>query len=807
MADMNQLFGMQGAGSVDLSGGQKFTPAVAPETDGLGDYTNDDELIALWKRCKEESFDHRHVWERVWQRTLWYVLGRQWIDWIQNAWREKRVAKGVPRPVTNKIRETVITLRSMFTAVNLGVNVRPNGSKPENVSAAATADELSPVIHEKHRMNAVQAEADFWFTTLGNYFLHVFVDYDLKHGTIEDPLEQCLGCAAEITISKRPQGTEPCPQCKGVAFQPLIDPLTGEQATRQVPKGQPTTIALSPLEVAFPNSNPRFEDIPYIIRLRWRTKWYYENHPTLKQLVTAGKIQWSKAPSERTLQLFKSLANDSDLGITPSFLSTGMSSSEDGTTEFEVQMKPCDKYPMGLVFRVIDQETPMILHLEDTEAVPGPLPYTDAEGKPLFTWTHAGFDPTGGRILASSPLDLIISKQDQLNQLDSMVMMTLMRLAAGGWIIPKGAEIENVTKLSTPGIIVRWNPLTVGGQAKPERFEGAQINDSWFKYREQIITDIETLVGTFDIIKGAKPSGVEAFSAMQLLVEQGQSRFSYPFAARGDAHKDWYKFALELEREFGPDEYTKAVLSPTRGWTIDVFNRTQLQGSVSVVVEDGSNTPKTSLGQRAAAQQAQTMGIFTLPDADLQYELLKLFGLTRLMPTLDVHKQAALQKQQAFEEWIVDPQAVMQAVQATDQATQQFQATQMQEQAVDPELAAQPGGPPPPSPVQFTPLKWLPWFKASVHKQEFDKWANSDRIRQLIKEVPGAEPLLAAHYAEMNQMLMMEMGMMQMGAGGPGGPGGGAVPGGMGLANSNNNTAAGSQPQGSGEGAQRQGPA
>src|SRR5206468_37960 len=119
-------------------------------------------------------------------------------------------------------------------------------------------------------------------------------------------------------------------------------------------------------------------------------------------------------------------------------------------------------------------------------------------------------------------------------------------------------------------------------------------------------------------------------------------------------------FAIELEREFGPNERTKAILTPARTWTFQTFQRAQLQGSLTVVVEDGSTTPKTNLGMRAAVEHANTLGMLNMQDPDQQYEGLKLFGLTKMVPTLDIHVQSALQKQQAFETWVVDPQMVQQ---------------------------------------------------------------------------------------------------------------------------------------------------
>lgn len=751
------------------------TPSSAPTTDvtkdgmaaALGTF-DDEELLELWQKIRRESIDTRLVFQRQWHRNILYTLGRQWIEYHANAqgWKDKRLAAWTPRPVTNKCKETVQAIRAIFTAVQLGVNVRPNGTDPKNVAAASTADDLAPLIHEVHHMNDVLMEFDFWLLVCGNAFLQEFVDYDMKYGLVSDPSLTCPACTGEFKTSEIANAGNKCPECAtSTGFTPALDE-GGSPILNQKPKGQPSTITLSPLELAFSNSYHRWDDLPYVVRLRWRTKAYYEGHPQLKDLVP--NISWEKGSGDLSLQLFRALTQHNDLGLAPQYLmgsELSGSDREDGITEYEVWYKPCDAYPDGLVFRVVgDKEGGRILHLEDTESLPGPLPYQDADGHPLFPFQHAAYEHVGGRILGSGPIDVMIQKQDQLNQADSHILLQLTRMANPVWLWPKGSDPGKMNGM--PGLIVTWDPLTVGGNAKPERIAGTPIDASVMAYREQILSDIEELTGTFDIMKGAKPTGVEAFSALQLLDERSKGRFTPVFQARGDAYKDWFKCAIELERQFGPDERTKAVMSSARTWTFQNFKRASLQGSMSVVVENGSTVPKTNLGMRAAMDHAKQMGMIDFNDPGVKYAGLQLMGLTKLVPSLDINIQAALQKQQAFEDWAADPgamkQSFIQQQQAVQQQQQQFQAQLQQHltaldtiplgpSAVTGEAAPlppTPQPPPPPSILTFTPLKWKGWYNAPVHLQEFLNWANSDSVRELLATNAQLEPLLEQHLQE-----------------------------------------------------------
>lgn len=767
-------------------GQEDFAPNTLPEAPPVKapvrSTWTDEQLLKLAEKAKKESFQHRSIWERLWMRNIHFVNFRQWIMYVAkfNEYRDIRTAKHVPRPVSTKPREVVQALRAMFSAVNIGASVRPNGSDPKNIAVASIADDYNPVLHAVHDMDSVLNESDYWFLTTGNSFLHTYFEYDTKHGYDTDEFEACTACGVVTQSSAISEAGNVCPDCGNNAFTPATDPDTGEPLEpRIVPRGKGVTIALSPFEILFPNTYSRFEDVPYVIRLRWRSREYYENHPVLGPMFEEKRPSWQKAPSEQSLQLFRSLPHQNESGVVPftgSSSNTGAGSDEEGLPEYELWHRPCDAYPDGLVIRWAGDSSPILLHLEETEAIPGPLPYRDADGAPLFTFTHAAFEQVGGRIYGTGPIDAIVPIVQQLNQLDSHFMMIIGRMSNPLWLVPKGSEIERFT--GEPGLVVKWNPLTVGGNAKPERIAGEGPHGSFFQIRDMYEQRIEQAAGTQDILKGQKPAGVEAYAALDLLKQLSESRFSSAFKARGNLYKDWFKFALEIEREFGPDERTKAILSPARTYTLETFKRAQLQGSFSVVVEDGSQTQKTTLGIRAAVEHLNSLGFVNPQDPDQKYKIYQLFGLSELSPGLDRHVQKALQKQEAFEKWAQDPAAQQESFAQMQQAVGAYEQQLAQAQP-DPMTGAPAIGPPP-SPTKFTPLEWKPWYNAAIHRQEFLKWTNGDRVGELLAQNPALEAVLVAALTEMDMALQQQM-MLEAGPQ-PARPGGGI---GQQMANSN----------------------
>jgi hypothetical protein len=715
----------------------------------------DAELLALHKTWKKESFDNRSIWERNWMRNIHYTNNRMWITYspLNNVWRDVKLAKWVPKPVTPLIWEGVQALRAMFASVEIGAMVRPNGTDPQNVAVAAHCDQLHPVLHKEHDMDEILSEADYWFIVCGWTCLHTYLDHDVKYGTITLNQEQCAGCGQIYSEDKIAKAGQKCPDCGGAEFMPAVDEAGMPVPPRVIAKARGKTVAYSPFEVAFPNTYARFSDLPYVYVLRWRPKTYYVDNPNLAAQVAT--FNWSKAPSEASLQLFRSLPFHTDNGTVSPFLNGGSASEEEGAVEYECWVRPCDKYPEGLVFRVLGDENPIILHQEEDEGLPGVLPYKDADGNAIFTFEAAPFEQRGGRVYGSSPLDAGIPIMNQINQIDSMNQMYLNRMANPVWMIPKGAGIQKFT--GEPGLVIEWNALAVQGNAKPERIDGANAPASVFQIREQKIKDLEEALGTYDVLKGNRPPNVNAFSAMQLLVERAQSRFASSFKARGRMYQAWLKFALEIERAFGEPEKRVTSMSPAGSWVEQVFQNADLQGSFSIIVEDGSMTPKSALGQRAMVEHLVGLQAINPADPDTNWAILQLFGGTKLAATLNVHMQRALSKQQEFEVWAKDKQAQMQsqllAQQAVAQYEQQLVALQPQVMPTDAATgmpAEQEPLPQPPSPTKFTPLAWKPWYHAGIHKQEFMKWANSDKVIALVKENPALEGLLMAHYQEMD---------------------------------------------------------
>jgi hypothetical protein len=757
---MPEELGMdQNAGAI--AGG--FLPQAPGIIAPQADYSNDKRLMELFRQAKKECFDSRWVFERLWWRNMLYTLGRQWIyfDKRRGQWLDKRMAKWMPRPTTNKISEAVEAIMATFASINLSTIARPIGGSLANIATAEIADQIQPFLHQDHQMDRTMRDADFWLVVTGNAFLHPHWDHSETYGTILIPHERCQRCGKVSTPEELQGPMAMCPACGAMDFDKAPTDEAGAPIGTKVPVGKGRTEALSPWELAIPPAYTNFEETTKVIRQSWRPREYIEErYPDIAKGMT-----WEKTPNERSMQLLRALATQSDLSAMPlSFTwGAGQESESEGKAEYELWLKPNRDFEDGLFLKVIgDGDSAVIVH-EGNQSSPGPLPYQTKDGKPIFPFIHMGYQPVGGRLWARGPLDLVVQKQDQINQLDSLIQLIVQRMANPVWLEPKGAEVKSFT--GEPGLIVKYSPLASGG-AKPERIEGSNVQASLFQLRQQYLDDFEQLAGTFDVLKGAKPAGVEAFSALQLLVERGQARLATVFAERGEAYRQWFSIALELERMHGPTERVYSILSPNRGWTYVHFENAQLQGAVDIVVEDGSQAPKTNLGRRAAIEHANQLRMIDPMDAEQRYTALTDLGLHDYVKTLDTHVKKALSEQDAFERWAQSPefQALLPQLEQTMLQFQQESAIYQQQSQQAAQIESATGVPaamaPPPTLQPMTPFQLKPYHKPDVHYAEHVKWANSDTATELFQQYPILEQFFLQHLTETQMAMQAEMAAM-----------------------------------------------
>lgn len=768
---------LQGGGGPEL---------MAPPPDAytaLASQAGAQKLLADVRRLCESG---REPYEMGWWRVILYFFGRQWIHYDQQSrtWTDRRFAAWIPRPVTNKVREAYDSIVSLFAEIELTCTGQPNGNSPKNQITADLISQLIPALAKEHDLaDDVFPEADFFNILLGNYFLHPIYDKDNPANTKTDKMWQCVACQQPSPGSAIAQAKQRCPSCGANDIRPLRNPQTGRQETTTEVLGGGRTLVVSPMQLLWPMYAKKFSAVDRLVYQTWLPRHEIEDLAP----ETAKRVNWTKAPTDRSLLLYEAIGYQSDIpynGQTGTASASPESGGEGATVQY-LWLRACRQYPQGVylpflgdgsnalpAFELIAKET-----ADQSTSAPGTqslrpiIPYTDQQGNAIFPWIHGRYKPLGGRLLAQGAVDSVLQKQDQINQIDSMTDLTVRRMGNPVWLEEKGAQVERYS--GAPGTIVKWQRVGQNG-GRPEKLDGSNPPQSFFTLRQQYLGDFEEGTGTYDVIKGTRPAGVSAHSALQLLVERSQSRFNTAFKARGRVFSQWAMIAFELDRKYGPSERLANIMGPNRRWVEQTFRQADLQGAVTIIVEDGSTTPKTALGRRAGLEHANQMGLVDFTQPDQRYAALQVIGIPELVPGLDAFVTAALQEQQAVVEW----------------AGQDFpglrESADLGMQAQLPALGA------PPVPIVMTPFKRKPWDDDQVHLAEHQKWMNSDECREIFarvtEELPDlVEPLiqafgqhLAEHEAAFAKKMLLQT-MMASGAEATPPPGAGSDGGGVGA--------------------------
>lgn len=687
----------------------------------------------------------REQFEAGWWRTILYYFGRQWVWYDPNSrqWQDRRFAQWIPRPVTNKVREAYDSIASLMADIDLGVTGMPLGNNPTNQITADLISDLVPALATEHKMAShVLPVGDFFAILLGNTYLHPCWDKDDPVHVQTDRLWTCELCHQSSPGQAIRDAGQRCPSCGSSQLAPVFLPGTQTPQSIQTTIGGGKTIVASVLEMLLPLYAQSFDAVDRLIYQTWLPRHEIEDLAP----ETARKVNWATAPTSRSLQLYRAIGYQSDLPMnTLSTLSTSAPSLQsEGATIQYLWVRACKKYPQGVYLPFIGEgdmalpafELVMQATSDQGTSAPGTnatrpiIPYTAKNDTPLWPWVHYPYKPVGGRLFAQGAVDTVLQKQDQINQNDSMTDLAVKRMGNPVWLEERGAQVERFTGM--PGMVVKWTRVGANG-GKPERLEGmagATINANSV-LRQQYLADFEEGTGTYDVVKGSKPAGVAAYSALQLLVERSQSRFNITFKARGEAYRQWAQLAFELERRYGPTERIRNVLGPNRRWTALIFKQADLNGNVQILVEDGTTTPKTSLGRRAALEHANQMGLLDITQPDQKYAALTLIGIPELVPGLDADVQSALQEQQLVEDW----------------------------------AAAGYQGP--------MPFRRMPWHDDATHFAEHRKWMNSDDARDILANAPNPDQLIAqwgAHLAEHETSMLQRMMAQSLATAKPGAP-------------------------------------
>lgn len=541
-----------------------------------------------------------------WERNHLFLDGKQWIVYEGNRetggiWKPLRVSKEneyIPRPVTNYFYDAFQTLKGYLLKTKPRTSVRPNSNTHKDKSAAKLATVVSECNYERLKE-----------TYNYEYAAACLVTY----GTV---LKKSYWDTSSITQAKVP----------ATQVVPKFDPMTGQQiGEEEVPVmdefGQPTfnmvpigdvnTDIIEPYRICI---DPLANDIH---KARWMMEyaiqpldWIKETYGKQAEGYT-GRAEEVKSESNLNNSMRRFLQLKTSSGTKGSTVSANSSSTSDAWIDNtavvkEYYEKPSVKHPKGRLV-VVANNIPLYV---------GESP---CEGPDIGDWhpySECRWEIVPGRFWGKSPLDDGAEIQKKINSIDAVVILTRKTSAIPQKLIPLGIGIEPGSWTGRPGLEKFYRADGTG--SKPEIIPSSGVHESVFVERQQSLEDFKQITGAIDILKGDRPPGVTAASALSMLYEVGTGKL-FPILDRWKSfvendQKKQLRLIAKNYTEPRPD-FIKILQSKNTDFSEEEINNfigLDLYDNCNVIIEAGSNIPKLQAAEQALLLEVANTGSLAL---------------------------------------------------------------------------------------------------------------------------------------------------------------------------------------------------
>ncbi len=584
-----------------------------------------------------------------WEKNHLMLDGQQWLVYEGN--REtggqwKRLSPSpqneyIPRPVTNYLYDAYQTLKGYILKNKPKITVRPNTLSNKDKTAAKIAELVADTNFERLHETENYEYALSCLVTYGTVFKKSYWDNSYT-SLVKVP-------RMELRPVTDPATGAPTGQVEQIQE---IDPSTGAYLFDELPLGDVNTAVIEPYRLALDPLAANLHDIRWIMEYSIRPlTWIIENYdkptqqgqmppeqqgmpvvqeggeqdldrdsdnaPILPQepgyTGLAKQVKPEKHLSSALRRFFQLKASSGIRGIMGSGLgqtSSGGDSTmlEESAVVKEYYERPTKENPHGRLLVVANGKC----------LYAGPSPYSGPEQGDWHPYSECRWEIVPGRFWGKSPMDDATEVQKHINSIDSVIILNRKTMAIPQKLIPRGTMAINDQWTGRPGQRIQYTPGSNG--EKPETIPAADVGQQILMERQQKVEDIKTLMGAPDIMKGDRPPGVTAFSALNLLFEIGAGKL-FPIADRwkryieNDQKKQLKLIAIKY-REPRP-QFIQMLMSKNRDLTTDQikdFIGKDLYDNCNVIIDPASSVPRMKAAEAAKLMELAPLGVLNLED-------------------------------------------------------------------------------------------------------------------------------------------------------------------------------------------------
>lgn len=550
-----------------------------------------------------------------WERAHLMLQGHQWLvyDGVQGRggqWNTLKVTKNneyIPRPVTNYVWDIYQTLKSYLIQNKPRSTVIPNSQRSKDKQSAQLAELICEVNWKRllEEKNYEYAAANG--VTYGTVFKKSYWDTTALQ-------------TAKIPRMESSPVVDPQTGAQiGVEDKPAIDPTTGQPVFDTIPIGDINTAVVEPYRMALDPMSTDLHTARWVMEYQIQPlDWIRETYGKTEDGYT-GKVDEVKEERALSSQMQRFFQLKTSAGVKlPSFVPGNVPSAsgemiENAAVVKEYYERPSFKFPNG---RLVVVANGITLYAGDS-------PYAGPDEGDWHPYSEFRWEVVPGRFWGRSPLDDVIEVQKQINSIDAAIILTRKTMAIPQRLIPMASGIAPGAWTGRPGQEIRYRETG----ATPSIIPPQGVDATVFQERQQRVEDMKNLSGAIDILKGDRPPGVTAASALEMLFEVGTGKLRpcldrWKVFVEGDQKKQ-LKWISKFYKEPRP-EFTAKLQQLSDGkissGVIDKFIGSDIQDNTNVRIEAGSNIPKLQSAEKANLIQMAQIGTLNLENPENQME-------------------------------------------------------------------------------------------------------------------------------------------------------------------------------------------
>lgn len=557
----------------------------------------------------------------AWERNHLMLDGKQWIVYdgdreTGGIWTRMRVSKQneyIPRPTTNYLFDVYQTLKAYLLKNKPRSSVYPNTQTYRDKNAAKIASLILEANWARLRESSNYEYAAACALTYGTVFKKSYWD------------------TSSLSIAHVPR----------MVVQPKMDPTTGQVIGQEevvdldeqghpiyddLPLGDVSSAVIEPYRIAL---DPLATDLH---NLRWIMEYSIQPIDLVKEnfakQLPGYTMKTDELEPETTLsgvmRRFFALKNSSGIkslwGSAAQSMATSDTMIEDAVVLKEYYERPSQKYPRGRLICVANGKT----------LYSGDSPYSGPEQSDWHPYSEFRWEILPGRFWGKGPIDDVTEIQKQINAIDSVITLTRKTMAIPQKLIPTSAGIEPGGWTGRPGAEVKYRDT--GGQG-PSIVQAHGVDAQVWQERAQKLEDLKQISGAVDILKGDRPPGVTAASALNMLYEVGTGKL-YPALGRWGEfiecdQKKQLRIISKMYKEPRPDfiRMLKAKNSELSDQALDQFIGADLYDNCNVIIEAGSYIPKLQAAKKQELMEAAQVGTLALESPSNRLEFNTQMGI------------------------------------------------------------------------------------------------------------------------------------------------------------------------------------